>query len=289
MKELNDIKTTKAGTIIAVAGAAIFGIGFVLAGFNFGKLQTVDKYKKRTVDVSGSVKAVEIREDDTNINITQSEDKDIHVICYENKDEDYDISDKDTLKIKKKRNRKFYFGVNVKTQNTSLEVQIPDSYDGEIKIDTDSSNISVDEIAARSCEIKVDDGNVKMNSCEIHNDIKIKSGSGNLKLSDSTFGEESDIDADDGNIRLENCTLSEESKINVKTGNVTLDSLECFDDLTIKTTDGNVKGTIDGDKSDFNIKSDTKDGNNNLKDKENGKDKTLSVKTICGNIDIEFD
>ncbi len=326
MKNLKTVKTGITGGLCMAIGAAVFLIGFAASGFKFDKLSS-DKYDNKTMTVSGNTKEIQISENDTNINISKSDDNDIHISYFENKNEKYNISDGETLKIKKHSSRKITFGIN--TQIISLDIQIPEKCNASIKIDSNNGNITTKDISPSSCSISVNDGNINMDNCSVDGKTDISTDSGNLRFSGSKFNGDFKIKTEDGNVTTQNCEYKEKtdlktdcgnvtfkdvacaSELSIKTsdgnvdtsdgeykgktkiktdcGNVTVDKITCDSDLTITTGDGNVRGTINGKSDDFNIISNTKDGNNNLDDKNNKKDKTLSVKTDCGNIKLQFD
>ena len=306
-------------------GAAVFIIGFAASGFKFKSLST-DDYNKKEQTFSSDFKAIEIDESDTNINIGRSDDNNIHITYFENKNEKYDISESDTLKIKKKSSGIFKFGFS--TQITYLNIDIPEKCKASIIVDSDNSNVKAENINTKSFKICVDDGNININKLNADGNSDISTKSGNIKFSESEFTNDFSVKTSDGNISSENCSYKEKSdyktdngnvtlkditcssefklktsdgnvkadnceynkKAEIKTGcgNVTLNTITCLSDFSVKTSDGNVKGTINGSKKDFNILTDTGDGSNNLDDKNNGKDKTLNIKTGCGNIKIDF-
>lgn len=287
MDDLKKVKTGKAGMLCAAAGAVVFGIGFVTSGFNFSKLSTVGQYDKKTMTASADTKQIEIYEDDTNIKLSRSDDNEIHVIYYENKDQKYNITEGDTLKIKKKSKNFIVFGIN--TQNISLEVQLPEKCQPDIKINSDTSNIKADNISADSCEISVSDGNLKLNDCDVNGKTDLSTDTGNVTVCGMKFAGEFKTKTGDGNVTTENCDFGDKSQIKTGCGNVNVQKISCEKDFDVKTSDGNVKGTINGSSDDFNIDTKTSDGKNNLKNTDKGKDKTLGVKTGCGNIKIEFE
>ena len=320
MKNLKLIKTGLTGGICLGIGTVIFIIGFAASGFNFDKVSFTDPYDKKTMTVSGSTKIIEISEDDSNINISQSEDNDIHITYFENKYKKYTVTEGDTLKIQKHSSKKIEFGVY--TQDSSLYIQIPEKCKAALKINSDNSNIKTENISAKSFEISVDDGNISIENVVVDGDSDISTKSGNFLLSDCKFNGKFMINTNDGNVKSDNCEYKEnagittdcgsininsnkysadlslktsdgnvksenceytgKTEINTVCGNVTLDNITCNSDLSVTTDDGNVKGTVNGSRDDFNIESNTKDGNNNLEDK------TLSVKTDCGNIKFDF-
>lgn len=325
MKYLKTINTIITGGICMALGAAVFFIGFAASGFKFKTLST-DDYDKKNMTVSSDTKAIEIYEDDTNINISRSDDNKIHITYFENKDEKYNISDGDTLKIKKVSSKKLRFGFS--TQITSLNISIPEKCKPSVRIDSDCGNIKVENVISQSCDISVEDGNIIINKFSAEGKSDISTDSGNINFSDSKFNGDFTVKTDDGNILTENCsydkkadikttcgnvTMKEityssylslktsdgnvnadkcnfEGKTEIKTdcGNVTVNEITCMADTSVKTSDGNVRGNINGKKDDFNIISKTSDGSNNLDDKINGRDKTLDVQTGCGNIKLEF-
>src|SRR5574344_1229339 len=161
MKGYKKINTVFTGGICMAIGAAVFIIGFAASGFNFKSLST-DNYDKKEQTFSSDIKAIEIDESDTNINIGKSNDNDIHITYFDNKDEKYDISEGDTLKIKKLSSRKITFSFS--TQITYLNINIPEKCRASVKVDSDNSNIKAENINTKSFKISVDDGNISINN-----------------------------------------------------------------------------------------------------------------------------
>ncbi len=101
---------------------------------------------------------------------------------------------------------------------------------------------------------------------------------------------------------LENLTLSTTNEditlpalavtgsINVSSngGNITFGNLEVGSALTLDVKNGNISGAVVGGYDDFSIHCESKKGENNLPDDKEGGEKTLTVSSNNGNVNIEF-
>ena len=104
---------------------------------------------------------------------------------------------------------------------------------------------------------------------------------GNVDIQDIT------ITTNNGNIAFGSATINH-LQINTLDGNISFDNTAIMQELACETKNGNVIGTFSGNMADYSIVTETVGGNSNLNSKVGG-DKTISISTQDGDIDISFD
>ena len=94
------------------------------------------------------------------------------------------------------------------------------------------------------------------------------------------------IELTSGSLKADDIT-ADDLKLDCTSGSIKFENLASGGDIEIDCTSGSVKGTLDGAKSDYTIRSETTAGSSNLSNTDGGR-KKLDVETTAGSINIEF-
>lgn len=148
-----------------------------------------------------------------------------------------------------------------------------------------SGDMVVEGLAAGdSVDFSASSGSLKLSDIAAAKGILAITTSGSIYSEDSSF-DKIDFEASSGSITLVSDSASS-VKVKTTSGTISLDKLEA-DSISLEASSGSIKGTIDGEESDYSIISTTSSGSSNLKDKREGS-KTLDVKTTSGSIKLSF-
>ena len=105
-------------------------------------------------------------------------------------------------------------------KGVNVEVYIPNSYDGEIKLDVDAGAIMVEDFTAASLNIRDDMGDVTLG---VAKNIDARLDMGRLTVVDCLG--KINIKNDMGDVEVKNLHLTENSEIKLDMGNVTIDNV----------------------------------------------------------------
>ena len=243
--------TLLALTICALIGLMIFvmnnkfNIGFrKIFSQRIEELQIEETYKN-------TYEKININTDAADVYIKKSEDEDIHVKIYSEKEKSRVIDNEIELNIEVQQ--KQCLGVCINTKISKVELYIPENYEKEIKIKNNYGDIKIDSFESLNLDIKEDAGDIEINSANIVNinnsygDIKIgiikegtiKESAGDIEINkvnsidiknnfgDTTIQEINEyikIDADAGDVKINNLNITKNSFIETNTGDIRIEN-----------------------------------------------------------------
>ena len=161
-----------------------------------------------------------------------------------------------TLKIEDKSEECHFFCIN--WEGVSVELYLPSSYAGEIKVDSDFGRVTVDDFDAATVIVDSSAGDVELGSAK---NIDASLSMGKLSVKDCF-----------GKIRIKNSM-----------GDVEINSLHLTEDSSISLSMGNVRIDHVGD---VDVKADVDMGNKNVNGGNDASSVKLYVDNSMGNISI---
>lgn len=301
------------GSILLLAGGGIFAVGC-----KNSKLEQ----KVRTFDLAD--KAVQ----NFNFNLSVSDlefipttDGTKKVVLYENEKIYHEERiEESTLFVESKGKEKWYQQIKPDLTKKKVEVYLPSSELGTLKIDSSTGDIKIPkEYSFDSSEISLSTGNVVYNA-SVKNAVSIRSSTGDVSLNDVNAksmkikrstgkatlkninveevleleGSTGKVDIEKlrsktllvsgstGDIELNDVVMTEDIKINVSTGDVEFSDMDASGIIDIETSTGDVKGSLLSGKT-FDVRSDT--GRIDIPEQSVGA-QLCKVRTDTGNIKI---
>ncbi|MEG2354134.1 MAG: DUF4097 family beta strand repeat-containing protein [Clostridium sp.] len=233
----------------------------------------------------------------------------------------------DVTEIKSKTDsRKWYNVFNFNNEIiTGIKIEVPETFIGDIDIVNSYGNVQIKDISGirnivsnnNSGNINLSNiklsglltlstkyGNIKILNSEVNASVKLEEGSGSI-IADKFKCEEFEVKSQYGDIRLSNIDAKGLS-MDSTSGEVKLNSLNIENmtkielingdlrvkdiiapNIEFKTTSGDIDAVIKGKESQYKIYSETKYGDNNLRNKNTG-EKEIKVSAKHGDIDIKF-
>jgi hypothetical protein len=162
----------------------------------------------------------------------------------------------DMLKISDRSDECHFICFNWRGVN--VEIYLPDSYDGTIKLDVDAGRMTVGDFRLASVDIKNDMGDVELGTAKnINADVDM----GKLIVADC-LGKLT-LKNDMGDIEVRSLHLTEDSEIKLDMGNVTIDSV-----------------------GDVRVDSDVELGNSNISGGNHKSDIVLKIRNSMGNVTV---
>ena len=213
---------------------------------------TAPHYEENTYSASDEIESVTIDEKNTPIQIVSSDSKTVSVTYYRADDgsEDYEITEENGE-------------LTITKQSQS---NIGDRYSEDDSYKNVKLVLSLPDNYTGNLCIETLDGDINIGNVDIQ-DITITTNNGNIAFGSATINH---------------------LQINTLDGNISFDNTAIIQELDCKTKNGNVIGTFSGNMADYSIVTETVGGNSNLNSKVGG-DKTISISTQDGDIDISFD
>lgn len=161
--------------------------------------------------------------------------------------------------------RAFHGKLNITSCNASIRAKAITCADA-IRLTTSNARIVLENSAARAVHAATSNARIEMMQVYAREGIEAHSSNGCMVMTD----------------------VSTDTQMHASTSNsrVVLENVQAHD-LYVKTSNGSVSGTVVGSEEEFTIHSGTSNGSNNLGKREGG-EKTLSVKTSNGAINVTF-
>ena len=240
-------------TLITILTIILFtlvgGMIFLLnSNFEFNNVRIFSGQSTKLVEEKeiNSIKDLNITSNVADIEINESDTNSIKVEFYSDYEEEHDIVENSnnieiTFKSKKK------YGIMFLHKTPVVKIYVPSSYSNDVKINTDTSDIKINNLPNSNLDANLKTGDVRIKQIKNANivlttgDIKIEKG--NELNSTSTTG---DIEIENINKMVTNTTTGDIKVSNVDsieakttTGDIKIDNVN--NSLTLSTTTGDVK------------------------------------------------
>lgn len=302
-------KFTIIGSLIFLVGILIFTAALAMAGWDITKISTRPHADEVTVDFENQNQAITVTDEDVPLTLGKSNDDKIHISYFENKLESYRVDNSaDHLEIEKTTDYHWYHYIfNIDFQKKHLEVLLPEEYCGVLTLQTSNGRITLDDFTASALHVEGDNGAVTLGNIHCLGSVSVKTENGKIEASNVNVSEDLEIEGNNGSIKLravqaknlhastENGSISAtdvagEESVTLTNSNARIktDRLSAGKSITLSTDNGSVSGSIIGKQSDFSITARAYNGSSNLPEITSGGEKTLSVATGNGSINIEF-
>ena len=224
--------------------------------FDFSKrnLKLIDKLE---IDYN-RVKRLSFNLNSTDIEIKESNDNNIIVEYYSNKDINPIMEfESDVITVDEEKNAKVCYGFC--NLNKKIILYVPNAFTGEY------------DIKAKSGDIK---SNVTLNN------VFISTVSGDLSLDNISIGSISTVS---GDVDIKN--LNKNAIIKTVSGDVEIDNMIIDSNSSIFTVSGDVD--VNNHKNNFYVETNTKSGDININKIDRKSDIILSIKTTSGDINVK--
>jgi len=241
-------KTTKRWLLFAAAlmlvGAAVYGGMMTMLQWDFSKLSTV-KYETNEHSVAEAVQNVSIKTKTADILLVPSEDENVTVVCYEQKQVTHTVTVEDgTLVIEVVDTRKWYEYLSFSFRAPKITVYLPQGEYGDLKIQTSTADVEIaKEFQFASMDISESTGDVTCYASVV-GPVTMKTSTGSICLRDLSAGSVN-LSVTTGAVRVSNVVCEGDLKINVTTGDTDVTNVSCRNlTSTGKTGDLSLKRVV---------------------------------------------
>ncbi len=141
--------------------------------------------KEYTADVS-QIEEIGIDVRDREIDVSISEDNQIHLVYFENSKETYDItvSDENTLTVTSANNKDWtdYVGTKPSAENRKISLQIPNALINTLTLSTTNENISLPSLTITgSISISSNNGSITFENLDVQNSLSLTVKNGDIE------------------------------------------------------------------------------------------------------------
>lgn len=296
------------GIVVLIIGIGIFACGFAISGWNIFAMETQAPFEEKTFTSNSNITSIQIEDKNTPVILTKSSDDKVHITYYENNKRKYSISENGILSVKKINNYQWYdYFFNISFQIKSLTVEVPESFKGDITIDTNNAKISIEDLEVSNLTAVTSNGSIELRSVKANENIETHTSNGSVDIQKITVGKlnietsnahitckeinSTDLSAKTSNGRITLSDVKTENEVFAKTSNGSIETerLLAEKSITLNTSNASITGSVSGSIADYSIVSHTSNANNNLPENLQGGSKQLNVDTSNGRIDITFE
>lgn len=289
-----------AGIVLAVTGMIVYNL---TGGADMSKYEQM----QQKADVS-EAKSIKVKCAIEQIDVTPIDGNEVVFDYFEGSKlkHDFTVENGEICLTIKKTSWFWGFWWGFDTSKLIMSVGVPRDFAGEIELYTETGKVRVSDLVnLKRIEAVATTGSV---TCE---KVKAESGkfeatTGSVTLKNAEMAERLDVKTTTDGITTENVkcggdfsavitTGSLKCSVDAKTvflksttGGVTFD-IKNAESITVKCTTGSIKGTIHGDRKEFDIKSHTTTGKSNLSEAYGNGGKKLEVSTTTGSISVNFE
>lgn len=225
--------------------------------FNIGSKSTNIIYDKQFE--LEDIKDIDIKQDAGDIIIKESENDNIKVVLYGEKEGDAEVElINGNLKIDNTHHKRNFIFFNFGVTTNDIIIYVPSSYSNEIKIKNDYGKCVMTDLENATVNIDCDAGDVELG--KIKNAI-LKCDYGNIEIKEIL--NKCEIKADCGNIKIDTISIKENSNIKADLGNIDISNT-----------------------NDIYIDADVDLGKTNINKNNRNANVTLKVNCDCGNVTI---
>ncbi len=290
--------------VVAVGGAAL---AYKKLNDSVNNVPEELKRSKRVYEYGKEYEAITISDDVADIFVKTSTDDKVKIVCFENYEYYYDISDTTHLtivpnpeltKIQKVKNL-------MRNERHYIEVYIPEDANPNLIIKNRLGNIVVNKLELNNLFITTKNGVIIAtrlvvdNVCAINNTngvinadnisaeaVTIKNGNGATVVYSITGEKKITVSATNGEISGYGLKSNGDLEIENRNGIVEVQALEFEGVANIENRNGKIDVTFDGAEEDYSITVSTA---NDIKLAENEKGKEVNLTTRYGKVDYAFE
>lgn len=306
--------------VLVVLGIILFSMAILLADGDFQRLGTVD-FETNIHPVTEDFHSLSVTADTADIRLLPSADGSAGVHCHETADERHTVSVRNgVLTVTAVADRQWYEHIGGRFAEPVVTVYLPPklyealtvkvstgdveiseavtfgslditastgsvtsaaSVDGNARIHTGTGSIALEGISARSLELSVSTGRIRLRSVACAGDIQIRVSTGESMLTDVTCDSLS-TDGSTGDIVMNRVVAETRITVARSNGDVEFDRCDAGE-VCIKTTTGDVEGSFLSEKV-FVTRTNTGD----VEVPNSGSGGSCEIETDTGDIEIEI-
>ncbi len=291
-------------SVIAIGGAAF---AYKKLHDSVNNVPQELKRNKRTYEYSKDYEAITISDDVADIFVKKAKDDKIKVVCFENFEYFYDISDTTHLTIVPNKELTHLEKVKnfMRTEKHYIEVYVPEDLNPNIIIKNRLGNIVVNDIELNNLFVTTKNGvviatNLEVeNTCAINNSngvinaenitgesVTIQNGNGATVVYNVTGNKKVTVGATNGEVSGYGIKSNGDLEIENRNGVIEVQSLDFEGVANITNRNGKIDVTFEGDEESYKITTSTVD-DTILPENETGKE--VNLITRHGKIDYAFE
>jgi len=160
---------------------------------------------------------------------------------------------------------------------------------GDLELQSASGDIDVNRAAAGGrMSIRSASGDIAAHDLVSGDKLGMTAASGDIEVKKVTAGGNFEAQTASGDIEVIDCAAGMKMRLSSASGDIVAKSAAAGEAFDFQTVSGDINGTLEGCLADYTVHTVTRSGDSNLPSYHNSGNKTLSVKTLSGDINLRF-
>ncbi len=282
------------------AGLCVLGLLLCLGplianGFSLERMDPDSVYSEQHYAVQAEgIDAVALETHNFRVEVKPTDSDEIRLTYYESRKVTYTITEQDgVLRIAEQNHMQWYdyfanglFG-GLSAWNKAVTLELPAGLACDLELSSSNGDVSMQDLQALGrVKLSTSNGAVTIRdlSCSA---LEAFTSNGAITAERVTTAGDGQLQTSNGRLWVSAATAGGKFSAGTSNGEIAFEKLH-GSELILSTSNGAIYGSIDGNKTDYTIRSSTSNGGNNLGNQESTGGKTLDVSTTNGNIDISF-
>lgn len=265
-------------------------VGLVLVGLAIVSMSSMffhNRQTNKTYHAKTAVESIVVDDKNTPVTVVGTNDNRATMKYKESRKSKYRLRENDgVLELERKDSWFFLSWLSFGSERGEVVVEVPKDQLENLNLETSNANVSVKNLALAYADIETSNSEIELSKLNVSDTIDAETSNGKITLYDLNFGEGEFITS---NSKLEADRLEGEYiLLETSNGNLKFDNVKVDRELSADTSNASIDGYILGKQNDFEINSDTSNGENTPGNSEGSGEKVLELNTSNGDITVKF-
>lgn len=266
-------------------------VGLILVGLAIVSMSSMffhNRQTNKTYHAEAAVESIVIDDKNTPVTVVGTNDNRATIEYKESRNNKYRLNERGGVLSLERKDNWFFISSWFSFGNDRGEVvvEVPKEQLATLDLETSNANVSVKNLSVDYADIETSNSEIDLSKLKISDTIEAETSNGKMTLSDLTFNDGEFITS---NSKLEADRLDGEYiLLETSNGNLKFDNVKVGSELTADSSNASIQGYILGKQADFEINSDTSNGENTLRNSESSGEKVLDLNTSNGDITVKF-
>ena len=232
---------------LVISGALIFTLALCQTNWDFTSLSTTE-FTTATHEINEEFREISIDTVTSEVTILPSPDGKCMVECYDHEGAMHTVKiENGKLEITFVDSRKWYERIGINFESAYITIYLPDSFNGEISVESTTGDVNVKNISSKSLEIDLTTGDILLESVSCAENLELELTTGKTTLKNLNC-RALISDGGSGDISLENVIAQDKFEIERTPGDVIFVKCDA-PDISVNTNTGDIIGTLLSEKS----------------------------------------
>lgn len=278
------------GSLLISVGIIIILVSIHRVGYDLRNFSTVTEYAEKEYTFDKDIHTLEITDQNSEIIFSPSYDGKIHILLCENETDTYILNQFNhtsgtKLTFKNTSYKKWYKKIfDWNNEKKYFTVLIPDTSSVNIIVNGKNIPLSVKDVPCASLTISTN-SQVEIDTLICAEQLQVSSSKSSISITDITCGDVT-VNTTDSSITANKVMSGGKMMLITTNASININRISATDGITVKTINGKISGSISGENTDFDIR--TNAIKCNIPERADFGDIPLVLEAINDRINVSF-